>query len=254
MKIERVKLGHLRSEEWFQYYTEFNVLVKGQELEKMGIKEQYPNYLLLYGSGEKVLEKIRKSSITAEITQADMRRDTIFSGFRTVVKGMLSHFEPEKQQAASRLMPVFEHYGDLTQKGYSEETASIYNFLQEIKDKYSADVQILQLGEWIKGLETSNGKFSELVLSRNREQSTQVAMDLREVRKQLDSCYLDLIARIEAVMLLNKEHGLEDFVKMLNTNIRRYKTLLAQRQGKAAKKDQQDSGNTGEPVDEEPNV
>ncbi len=231
MKIKKVKLSHLRNEELFQFFTEFKTLIEEQTPESMSITEEYCKFLELYGNVDNVLEQIRKSRYTEEIAQADVERDTTFSGFRDVVKGMQSHFVTDKSKAAANLMIVFNQYGNIAKKNYSEATASIHNFLQEMRGKFAPDVEILGLQEWVEQLDENNQEFSTLMLQRNEEQSEKNSLKMKDLRKEIEACYADIIIRIEAVTILQSDHTLTDVVNKLNANLTRYKNTLAQRQG-----------------------
>ena len=236
--IDKIKFANLRNEEWFQFHTEFKNLLAGQPLEKMGIEDQYPKFLSLYNAADIVIEQILKSAFTVQITQADELRDTTFRGFRAVVKGMMNHFNPEKKQSAYNLMLVFNQYGNLPMMSYSEETGAIGNFLQEMNGKYIQDVKILGLEEWIAELQKNNNDFNTLIMGRNEEQSMKPAARAVNIRKELDNCYVDMVTRIQAVALLQKDHQLTPFINKLNANINRYKNMLAQRAGRTKTKNE----------------
>ena len=78
----------------------------------------------------------------------------------------------------------------------NEETAAIYNLLQELRDGYSAEIQKVELIPWINELEAKNNAVDILVKSRNDE----------------------------------------PFVRKLNLFIDKYNLIVAQREGKRAKK------------------
>lgn len=234
MQIKKIRLSHLRNEEWFQFFTEFRTLIEEQPLESMSIVEQYQKFLTLYGNADDVLEQIRKSLHTAEIAKTDVERDTTFSGFRDVVKGMQSHFNPDKRKAAANLMIVFNQYGNISKKSYSEETASIHNFLQEMTGKFASDIQTLELQEWVDMLDENNKDFSTLLLQRNEEASQKNSLKMKDLRKEIEECYVEMIKRMEAVTILQSNHTLTDVINKLNANLTRYSNILAQREGRAA--------------------
>jgi hypothetical protein len=53
-----------------------------------------------------------------------------------------------------------------------------------------------------------------------------------DLRRKIDRCYLDIIERIEAQILLQGDETFATFVKTLNTNIDRYLAVLNRRGGK----------------------
>lgn len=248
MRIRKISLNHLRNEEWFQFFTEFKTLA-GDEVPE-SITDEFQRFLELYNDADEVLEQIRKSEYTAQIAQADVERDTTFSGFRDVVKGMQSHFNPEKRRAAARLMVVFDQYGNIARKPYSDQTASTYNFLQEMKGGFAADVAALELGEWVNELDENNQQFSDLILQRNEEESQKTNLKMIELRKRVEDSYVIMVRRLEAVTVLQADHDLTDLINKLNANVTRYKNMLAQRQGRAAQKNMSDDPVADAPTEE----
>jgi hypothetical protein len=227
-------MPHLRNEELFQYITDFKSIINEYPPESMGIAEQYQKFLELYNNADDVLEQIRKSRYTTEIAQADVERDTTFLGFRNVVKGMQSHFNPEKRKAAINLMMVFNQYGNISKKSYSEETALIHNFLQEMRGKFAPDIETLELQEWVDMLDQNNQEFSTLILQRNEEASQKTSLKMKDLRKEIEDCYIEIIRRIEAITILQNDHTLTEVINKLNANITRYKNVMAQREGRTA--------------------
>jgi flagellar biosynthesis chaperone FliJ len=142
------------------------------------------------------------------------------------------HFDENKRAAAEHLNPLLSQYGNLAAKPYNEETAGIYNFLQELRETYADDVQTLELREWLDELERNNQEFEQAVLERNRENSGKTDLDLMDIRRQTNRCYLDIVERLEALMLIEGDNNYSVFAKTLNTNIERYKNALAQRRGR----------------------
>jgi hypothetical protein len=235
LEIEKARATQLRNEEWFQYVTEIKRLVEAEGIETQ-LSAEWNKFVELYKNADLVLEYIRKSSYTAEIEECDNQRDIIFSGFRDIVKGMQSHFDAQRQKAAINLMLVFNQYGNISQKGYRDETASIYNFLQEMRGKFSEYVTILGLSEWVDNLENYNIKFGNLILERNEEKSRKPKFNMREIRKELDICYGNITRCLEVATILNSSDSLTSLINKLNSNSGSYRNLLLQREGRAAAK------------------
>ncbi len=236
MRVEKLALKLLRNEEWFQFAKEFKTMAEAELGGNVQIAELLATFIMLYGNADEVLEQIRKSGYTTQVVDADSLRDKTFGGFRNVVKGMLSHFDPAKQRSAENLMIVFDQYGNLTEKSYSQETASLYNFLQEMKGKFAPDVAALGLDEWVSYLEQNNLDFERLVMERNEEQSEKTSLKMKAVRRELDDCYVEIVKRLEAITILQSDHTLAPLINKLNSNIARYKNTLAQRKGKSVEK------------------
>jgi hypothetical protein len=231
-KIRRINLYGLRNEEWFNFFTEFKGFVEAVSAQGLKIDNLFATFLILYAMADEAIEKIRMSSITAEMPTWDKKRNNTFRGLVMAIESGRHHFDENKRAAAEHLNPVLSQYGNLAAKPYNEETAGIYNFLQELRGNYANDIQTLELREWVDELERNNQEFEQAVLERNRENAGKTDLQLMDVRRQTNRCYLDIVERLEALMLIEEDANYAVFVKTLNTNIERYKIALAQRKGR----------------------
>jgi hypothetical protein len=244
MKFRRINFHSLRNEEWFNFLTEFKKFI--EEMPSIGAKivKLFTLFLSLYLKADKIIEKIRQSRVTPQIGELDKQRDTTFRGVVRTIESYKYHFDSAKRNAAESLQPVLKHYGNLAIKPYNEETAGINNFLQELRENYSSAIEILKLTEWLNELERNNQIFEDAVLERNREDASKTDLRLLDVRREIDRCYKDIIERLEALILIEEdEKEIENymsFVKLLNTNIKRYSDAVAQRKGRADAKDEYD--------------
>jgi hypothetical protein len=230
MKISRIKLIRLRNEEWFNFFTEFKTFVEQISPQALNIEALFAKFQALYVQADESLEVLRKSSYTAEIVHLDGVRDSTYRGLAEAVKSAQHHYHAPMREAADKLEVILEHYGNLSAKPYNEETAGIYNLLQDFRTKYAAEVNTLALSGWLDELEANNKAFETAILARNAEEAgNSIDVKMLEVRRQTDRCYLDIVERLEALMLIQGDAPFAAFVKKLNTNIERYKSVLSRR-------------------------
>ncbi|MDR0573311.1 MAG: DUF6261 family protein [Tannerella sp.] len=230
MKIKRIKLNRLRNDEWFNFFTEFKSFVMQSTPAALDIEALFNTFVALYTQADESLEVLRKSSYTAEIVHLDSLRDRTYRGLVEAIRSGLHHYSEVQSAAAERLKPLFDHYGDLSAKSYNEETASIYNILQELRGQYAPQVVSLALQGWIDELERNNVAFEAAILARNTEGADKAAdVKMLEIRRQTDRCYLDILERLEALMLIQGDDAFTGFVKELDTNIDRYRKILSRR-------------------------
>jgi hypothetical protein len=236
MKILSLNFYKLRNEEWFQLFTEFRDLVLKYNPDALNIAELWATFLLLYADADTALEIVRKSAETVRMMEADHVRDHTFRGFADAVKSARNHFDPVKRDAADRLTLLFDHFGNLAQKAPNEETASIYNLLQELDSGTPGTelpVDILSLRDWAIRLAEDNAAYETLVKNRNTEVASRSKLRAKTVRRKMQDVYYKITERIEAIMTLNGDvPPFTDFVDEWNTFLKRYTDVLAQRQGK----------------------
>jgi hypothetical protein len=233
MKILKVHFHSFRNEEWFQLFTEFHDLVMKYDPAALNIAELWATFLILYADADTAMEIIRKSAETALMLEADHVRDRTFRGFADAVKSACNHFNPQKRAAAEQLTVLFDHFGNLAQKAPNEETAGIYNLLQELNGAYADRVALLSLTDWTAQLAADNAAYETLVKNRNTEVASRSNLKVKNVRREVQDVYSKITDRIEAIMTLNGETPpFMDFVNELNAFLKRYADTLAQRRGK----------------------
>jgi hypothetical protein len=219
----------MRNEEWFNFFTEFKTFVEQATPRVLNIEALFTTFLALYAQADKSLEILRKSGYTAEIVRLDGIRDGTYRGLTEVIKSGLHHYFAQMREAAEKLELIIDHYGNLSAKPYNEETSGIYNLLQDLRAK-ATEVSTLSLSGWLNELETNNRAFETAILARNAEEAGHVAdINMLEIRRQTDRCYLDIVERLEALMLIQGTVAFADFVNKLNANITRYKNVLSRR-------------------------
>ena len=233
MKCKRFKIKNLRNEEWFQFYTAFKNLAERHNLTQMGIDELFVVFLNLYAQADEALEIIRKSVNTRPIGDADNNRDRTLRGLSDILKAAHNHFDADKREAARKVQIIFDHFGNMAILPNNQQTASVYNFLQEVRGICGDDIVLLGMTEWLDKLEAENIAFDELMDKRFAEMAGKTSLQIATVRKETDRCYLDMLNRIDAMILImiNSEQIYGKFVRELNEIVTLYKNRLAQREG-----------------------
>ena len=216
---------HLRNEEWFNFHLEGKALMIRFNPEWLKIAAIFALYLPLLTKADELLEVIRKSSLTKEIKELDGKRDKAFRALKAGLKFGLTSLDPEKHKAAERLDIVFHHFGDLAKKSYNEETGGIINLIEELRGKFASDVELLDLGERVNDLESTNDNFEAVIALRNEETADRPEAKLVEVRQEVDHCYLQIIDLIEALVLVDGVERYSEFIRNLNANTERYKRV-----------------------------
>ena len=235
MKIKRLDFQSLRNSEHFQCHAEFVDLVKEFDAEALKIKTLFEElYLPLYKEADEAIFKIAKNTFTDARTEADRQRDITFRGMADMLKAALNHFDPAKSSAAKRLKIVFDAYGNVARLPLQEETAAIYNLLQELTEKYAADAQTVGLTEWAEKLRSDNQAYEELMKESYEEEAAKTELRMKEVRTTMDKAFRQMIERMEAFILIEGEADWSDFVRRLNVQLEKYANILAQRQGRNA--------------------
>ncbi|MDR1645125.1 MAG: DUF6261 family protein [Tannerellaceae bacterium] len=281
MKVLKINLSNLHNEEWFGIHTDWKDQVSHFGEVVLDIKELFYLYLPLLDKADKVLLVLRKSVFTEDMKRSDKERKKIFKSFLRVAKDSINLSDAAKKEAARRLFNLLEQYEQYGVKGsYSEESSGIYNLLQDLSGKYSADVTLLGLTEWVKSLRQAEDKFLAFRAQRIQETIDKPKASLIELRIQIDRLYLAMVSILDAKLLADGLGGdivvdpgdldtgtwedndptppefrgniVYNFVVAWNVFVQKYHNLLAARAGRLARKKQPDVPSPEPPVEEDP--
>jgi flagellin-specific chaperone FliS len=233
MKVTRVYLHALRGEEHFQLMTTLMAIFIVVPAQVMNFIGNFITALTeLLQREDKALEKIRKSTLTDPIAEADELRDMVYRSIVLMVEAYLNSVILTESEAARRIRIVIDHYGNITRKNYNEETAAINNFIGDLRERCSDDLLTLNLTSRVNELESKNQEFNDL-MNRRFEENAQLDDDtMREIRRSIDALYQQIIACLEVGSVLPDGEVFDDVIRQMNSRLEYYKTVLAQRKGK----------------------
>lgn len=255
MKIQNLKLMHLRNDEHFQFFANFIELVNEFGAVELKIERQFDTLASLHSDEDEALKKILKSDFTRLLHEADSDRDGLFRGLAEANRTALNHFQSDVREAAFRLQIVFDTYGNVAKKGAAEEISAISSLINELVQNHKADMSTVGLNAWAEELNKRNRDFNKLEMDRDAETAVHHA-GTEEVRARLDEAYRKIIERISALVLLDdgadNGKGSEEtpgkirsvveaspysvFIAKLNATIERYNNVLSIRRGKSLAK------------------
>jgi hypothetical protein len=248
MSIENLKT-YLLSNAWhLQFMIAVMALLRKSGQNILGkIGTQYEILRACIEKEDRCFKVIRKSNYSALKDDKDHSRNTLIIGFKDAVKSALRHFDADVREAAQRIKIVFDTYNRptlLTNLPYDAATIAVSNMLQEFEGKYAADIQTTKLAEWIIELRACNNAFDALAVAYNEEQAEKPPFNAKEVRKETDRAFQDMITIISALILMDSEREYVTFLTELNALIKHYNDLLAQHLGRIhARKEKEEEEN-----------
>ena len=125
----------------------------------------------------------------------------------------------------------FDTYGNLSVEAYDEETAKLTSLVNDLQVNHSSEINLLGVTEWVDELKASNIRFEDIKSNRYSEESAKTILRMKQVRKETDQIYQDMINRINAQILLNGETNYKDLLIALNQRIENAKNIMAKRKG-----------------------
>jgi len=233
MKTTRINLTNLRNEEHLQFQSEFKSLVIRFDAATIGIETAFEGYLPLYAREEEALDFIRKSALTKELAWADKERDSIYRGFADAVKSAQNHYNAEKKVAAKKFAILLRQFGNIARKSYDAASAAYIKLVDEANTNYAPEITTMELTEWISEIDKRSKAFDALMDNRYSEGTKKTPIRMTQARAEIDAAYRAIANRLDALMILNETAPCIPFVLELNVRADKYKTNLAQRQGRA---------------------
>ncbi|MDR3246014.1 MAG: DUF6261 family protein [Prevotellaceae bacterium] len=233
--IQRVDNKSFRGKTHFEFMTEIGAVLKNIEAIVLKIAAQVKRFFELLADEDATVVLVRKYETTDEISELDAKRDNLLKGINNLLKAALKHFDPAVRDAAEKLMIVFNTYGEIARLSYDDETAAIYNLIQEL-DLRSSETAATGITAWIEELRHTNEEFRALMESRYSEEAKRVQIKLRNVRKEIDDVYNDIVYRLEAGANLDGTEQYTGIFAEINARVSRYANILAQEKGRRTKK------------------
>jgi N12 class adenine-specific DNA methylase len=233
--IIRLSYENLRNETHVEYNETVDGLVIKYGAETLGIQPQYSAYKSALNVEVSVLDVIRKSGYTGEISVQDHVRDGIFRGLDDAVQSVRHHFNADKRKSADKVNIVLKNYGNIAAKAFDQETAAIDDLLRELYDHYEPDIVLLGLNDWLMQLDTENRTFKRLMSERYAEVARRPATRMKAARAETDRTLRTMLDLVDALVKVNGAEEYRPFLNELNAVSERYKNQLAQAAGRKQK-------------------
>jgi hypothetical protein len=221
--------------------TNIRDLVYKYDPKTLQIKQEFETFEICFKREDESFKIVLKSDISKKKHEADHLRDVTYRGLRDAIKTALhSHFDVKSVEAAERLTILLHTYKGLPKWTLEGETAGIHNLIQELQGKYANDVSILRIEQWISELDANNQVYDALSKAYTTQVSERTPFRMHEVRKETDKAYKAMVERVNAGIIVEGEGDYVAFVQEVNALVKEYNDILAQQQGRRAKKKEEE--------------
>jgi hypothetical protein len=206
---------------------------------KLGVKEQADTYRAACDELNLTVDVFSASELSPESTRRDTRRDRAYSALKAYVKVYLNDDDEKKSAAAERIIAVIRNeereLGNPLLLGLAKETTTLSSLLRNL-EPLKADLEQIEATGRLQNLKDANQAFIDLQFERYIKKSEKHSGDVKAARSVADAAYKNIIARINAQILLNGDEGFASYAKAQNALIERYRLIVAQRRGRAGTK------------------
>lgn len=181
---------------------------------------------------EKAFAKEKVTEETKEIERLDARRDKAFMFLLHQVRSFLhNENQPDRMKAAEKVLPIIEELGagKIAYFDYNKETAVIYNLVNALNERVSAEIATLGLSNDLGYLKQCNNEFEAYYSVRNTLSSElNGIVPFHRLIKDVAKHYTNFVADVEGIYRNNPDvtPELEQFIERLNVEIEKFKLLL----------------------------
>ena len=220
MQIQKIDTTKLHNSEHYAFIVEVDGIINRYTPTAVDIEALYPAFAACVQTEDASYNIVAKSAITREVEEADRLRDIAWTGFRTHVKSLQTHFREAMRNAAYRILVEIDAYGYVRNAGYDAETADLTNMLQALTGKLANDVATTGVGEWVTELDSLNRAFIELAGKRYDEQAGKDSfVRLRKARRDTDIAYHAIVKRVSAGIEFSGADKYAPFAADLNVRV-----------------------------------
>ena len=192
---------------------------QGVDLTGTGIETFFQQTQTNFNLYDKAVARESKNAYTELLIQKDNDRDEAFLGFREYIVACGHRVNPAWREAATRIVNSIQRYGwSASSLGYIDETAAIKNLIGELDAKYSDDITLLNAGEWLAELKTSQQNF-ETTFSEKVSQPPSNIPTLKDTRPLLIGSLRSLFTMIDLQFQSTGNPVLESLINQINNVI-----------------------------------
>lgn len=169
MEINKISVARMNNGAHFLYNTDFYTRIDTETGVKEKITEALARYKQAIDLEDEALKVSQKSLNTDKIAEFDSKRDSLFIAIKNIVKAQLTVSDPLIHDAAIKVSQLIKDYNINTKDQLDKETGLMLNLINDLENKYAAEVEKLGLGMFLTQLKDSNFSVRSYTESRSKE-------------------------------------------------------------------------------------
>jgi hypothetical protein len=247
-QIQSFYLPQLHNGENVNFHRDSLEQLEKADVKELGVSEQVDIYRASYRELQESIDVFSASDLSAESTQRNQLRNRRYSAFKIYIKMILNDDDAEETKiaVAKRLLALIhqsaQELGNPLRLGLFKKSTALSSLLRNL-ETLSADINLIGAERLVIKLRDANQSFIDLQFNRYIEQSNKHSGDVKVFRVVSDGAYKTIIECINAQILLSNDKSLfASYVKAQNAVVEKYKNHVAQRKGRAKKKEEEKGG------------
>lgn len=241
VKIESISISRLDKGAHSNYMETVLSYLDKYETVKTKVQTEYSGLSTALETENTNFQVPQKSENTEEIEDSDHLRDVNLRGYETALDYAVATLtDATKLQYAKRLKQHRKEANIDKRAQRDKQTGRMTNFIEDLETKYATEVAALELEVYVAGMKAANEAVKAHSEDRAEEYSTRVKGALKKARAETDDAYRALVEKINALIVIEGETNYQDFVKLLNTEIDRYKREVLNQPSKDKDEDKEE--------------
>lgn len=223
----------MRSGQYLSFVQAFLNSLRVLNTENDLLQEAITKFEKAVGEVDNYLRVSTKSTMTINVTEADMVRDRLYLLLKNSVEtwtklsalSTCSHeampFVAERVDAARPLGGIIALYKVDVYGQMDDESAKLQSVIQDMRRDASESVTKLALTDLLTQLETANNAVIKGLAERAKERGAKAAGALKEARLACDEAYLGVEQVVNALLVLMPDEQLKELAATQNAEISR---------------------------------
>lgn len=234
MQIPKFDLSRLTNTEYMNFMNNLVSFIERFGAEILKILSVYGLFTELLAQAKAALESERSSITVQEASDADTFRDNDYRVLYYVIKGFCFSRHQEKKKAANRIMRILKDDGNPLAASLDSETTLLVNIVSTLNTpEYTGFVDTLGVRELLDDIAESNGIFIGKRLNRTDEITARDNINIGKIRKEIRPVYDQMVAAVNGLVVTEPDVPVyKDFIKLVNAEIKRFRTIIAQRKAR----------------------
>lgn len=163
------------------------------------------------------LKQKRGSLLTQTISQTQRERNGDIVALVSALKSYRQSRLPDKLAAYQELMPLTNHYKEMTRVNMEDSMALVTSFLTKLAEEPRLTaVKTLGLTEFVTNLKDSQEKLYQLYLNRSQEVTDKPSLKSSAIRQSITKDYKLLYKHLQTKLTINPEDPDKIILLLLN--------------------------------------
>ena len=196
-------VAQTNSAEAYQLFIKIIQLFIFEFVSKYKFEKRIEAFKKAFQHYDNLFDANRISIQTADVVNADKKRDEFLIGLRGLIDNLAKAGTAEEKEKAAILLHMFKPYRTANSLSFVENTAKLRSFINEAgREPYASIIDSLNLKSRVEELERLNDAFSEIYYSRAGDSLTKAQqVNLTKTKTDLTQQYRDFVEIINALYL-----------------------------------------------------